>query len=61
MPNNDFSYFFVSKLGGMKTLMYASNAMKIGLKIEILCYFYVNKISQYLIKIAVEIRETEHK
>ena len=61
MPNNDFSYIFVSKLGGIKTLMYASNGMKIGLKIVVLCYFYVNKISQNLIKIAVELRETEHK
>ena len=61
MPNNDFSYFFVSKLGGIKTLMYASNGMKIGLKIKVLCYFYVNKISQNLIKIAVEIQETEHE
>ena len=59
MPNNDFSYFFVSKLGGIKTLMYASNGMKIGLKLEVLCYFYVNKISQNLIKIVVDIRETE--
>ena len=61
MPNNDFLYVFVSKLGGIKTLMYASNGMKIGLKLEVLCYFYVNKISQNLIQIAVEIRETEYE
>ena len=61
MPNDDFSSCFISKVVGIKTLMYVSNGMKIEPKIKILCYFYEIKISQNIIKIEVAIRDTEHE